>query len=258
MRRYLPFAIIGLIFVIAAGGGFLLFRSKDVSTPIKIAAGKLGAEPAHIRGSDQARVTLEEFGDYQCVPCGFLAQTLLKVEHDYGTSIRIIFRQYPLKKHPHAYTAACAAEAAGLQGRFWEMHDLLFSNVPQWGRETPRPILSLGPKGPDLSTEEKAAEVRATFAGYAEKLGLDVERFKKDMDSEQVRARIRLDQERAASVGVDRTPVLFMNGVSIPYKSFDPVDLRRAIDAELSGQTPIPVPESPASSIQSPTPTPPK
>ena len=257
MRRYLPFAIIGLIFVIAAGGGFLLFRSKDVSTPIKIVTGKPGAEPAHIRGSDQARITLEEFGDYQCVPCGFLAQTLLKVEHDYGKDIRIIFRHYPLKKHPHAYTAACAAEAAGLQGRFWEMHDLLYSNVPQWGRETPRPILSLGPRGPDLSPEEKAAEVRATFAGYAEKLGLDVERFKKDMDSEQVRARIRLDQERAASVGVDRTPVLFMNGVSIPYKSFDPVDLRRALDAELSGQTPTPVPESPAPSLQIPTPTPP-
>lgn len=258
MRRYLPFAIIGLIFVMAVGGGLLLFRSKDASTPIKIAVGQPGAEPAHIRGSDQARVTLEEFGDYQCVPCHFLAKTLLKVEHDYGTNVRIIFRQYPLKKHPHAYTAACAAEAAGLQGRFWEMHDLLFINAPQWGKETPRPVLSLGPSGSDISPEEKAADVRAIFAGYAEKLGLDVERFKKDMESEQVRARIRSDQERAASVGVDRTPSLFMNGVSVPYKSFDPVDLRRTIDAELSGQTPTPVPETPASSLQIPTPAPPQ
>ena len=71
------------------------------------------------------------------------------------------------------------------------MHDLLFSSVPEWGRETPRPVLSLGPIAPDLSPEQKTAEARATFAGYAEKLGLDVERFKKDMDSEQVRARIR-------------------------------------------------------------------
>ena len=258
MRRYLPFAIIGSIFLIAAGGGLLLFRSKDASTPIKIVTGKPGAEPAHIRGSDKARVTLEEFGDYQCVPCGFLAQTLLKVEHDYGTNIRIIFRHYPLKKHPHAYTAACAAEAAGLQGRFWEMHDLLFLNAPQWGKESPRPVLSLGPIAPDKSPQEKAAEVRATFAGFAEKLGLDVERFKRDMESESVRARIRLDQERAASVGVDRTPSLFMNGITVPYKSFDPVDLRRTIDAELSGQTPTPVPESPAPSLPTPTPNPPK
>jgi len=259
MRRYLPFVIIGFIFLVAAGGGLLLFRSKEATTPIKIVTGKPGAEPAHIRGSDKARVTLEEFGDYQCVPCGFLAQTLLKVEHDYGTNIRIIFRQYPLKKHAHAYTAACAAEAAGLQGRFWEMHDLLFQNAPQWGKETPRPILSLGPpSAPELSKEEKTMEVRATFAGFAEKLGLDVERFKQDMDSEQVRARIRLDQERAASVGVDRTPSVFMNGITVPYKSFDPVDLRRTIDAELSGQTPTPVPESPAPSLPIPTPNPPK
>ena len=100
MRRYLPFAIIGLIFVIAAGGGFLLFRSKDVSTPIKIVAGKPGAEPAHIRGSDQARVTLEEFGDYQCVPCFFLARTLLKVEHDYGTRCPHYFSALPAQETP--------------------------------------------------------------------------------------------------------------------------------------------------------------
>ncbi len=137
MRRYLPFAIIAFIFLVAAGGGLLLFRSKDVSTPIKIVTGKPGAEPAHIRGSDKARVTLEEFGDYQCVPCGFLAQTLLKVEHDYGTNVRIIFRQYPLKRHPHAYTAACAAEAAGLQGRFWEMHDLIFRMPRSGARRAP-------------------------------------------------------------------------------------------------------------------------
>lgn len=256
MRRYLPFAIIGSIFLIAAGSAVLLYRSKDFSTPIRIATGKPGAEPSHIRGSDKARVTLEEFGDYQCVPCYFLAQTLLKVEHDYGTNVRIIFRQFPLKKHAHAYTAACAAEAAGLQGRFWEMHDLLFLNARQWGKEKPRSILSLGP-APDSSTELTAEEVRAIFDGYAETLGLDVERFKKDMDTEQVRARIRLDQERAASVGVDRTPSLFMNGITVPYKSFDPVDLRRTIDAELSGQTPTPVPESPTPNLQIPTPAPP-
>lgn len=258
MRRYLPFIIIGVIFAIGAGGGLLLFRSKNASTPIKIVEGKPGAEPPHIRGSDQARVTLEEFGDYQCVPCHFLAKTLLKVEHDYGTKVRIIFRQHPLEKHPHAYTAACAAEAAGLQGGFWEMHDMLFENAPQWGTETRRPILSLGPGAQDVSPEKKGAEVRAIFAGYAQNLGLNVERFKRDMDSEQVRARIRADQERAASIGVDRTPVMFMNGVSIPYTSFDPVDLRRTIDAELSGQTSTTAPATSQSNLQIPPPAPPQ
>ena len=122
MRRFLPFAIIGAVLLIAAGSGLILFRSKDSITPIKIAEGKPGAEPAHIRGAANARVTLEEFGDFQCPPCGILAATLLKVEHYHGTRLRVVFRQFPLAMHERTGpTAACAAEAAGLQGRFWEM-----------------------------------------------------------------------------------------------------------------------------------------
>ena len=216
MRRYLPFAIVGAVLLIAAGSGLLLFRAK-ARPPLKIATGKLGAEPAHIRGGANARITLEEFGDFQCPPCGFLAATLLKVEHDYADSVRVVFREFPLAMHPHAMTAACAAEAAGLQGRFWEMHDLLFQNSMQWGRPpTPRSPQPNG--GPNASPPppETAASVRAIFAGYAAKLGLDVERFKKDMDTEEVKARIKSDQERAASIGVDRTPFLFIDGVQIP------------------------------------------
>jgi protein-disulfide isomerase len=228
MRRSLPLAIIGAVLLAAAGSGLLLYRANNSSTPLKIAAGKPGGEPSHIRGSGQARVTLEEFGDFQCMPCGFLAATLLKVEHDYATSVRVIFRHFPLSNHAHAFTAACAAEAAGLQGRFWEMHDLLFQNARHWSKEDhPRPF----------------------FDGYAATLGLDVERFKKDMESEQVKARIRADQERGVSIGVDRTPTLFMNGVQIPYASLDAPDLRRTIDAELSGETPTPVPPTPGSNL---------
>ena len=246
MRRFLPFAIIGAVLLIAAGSGLLLFRSKYSSTPIKIAAGKPGAEPAHIRGAANARVTLEEFGDFQCKPCGLLAATLLKVEHDYGTRLRVVFRQFPLGMHAHAMTAACAAEAAGLQGRFWEMHDLLFQNAENWSKESPRPSRRVMPSAePNASPDETATGVRAIFAGYAATLGLDVERFKKDMDTELVRARIKSDQERGASIGVDRTPVLFIDGVQIPFSSFNVEALHAVIDAALSGQTPAPLPPSP-------------
>ena len=183
MRRYLPFAIIGAVLLITAGSGLLLFRSKYSSMPIKIAAGKPGAEPPHIRGSAKARVTLEEFGDFQCPPCGILATTLLKVEHDYRTRVRVIFREFPLGMHAHALTAACAAEAAGLQGRFWEMHDLLFQNSMKWGKESPRPMRVIPNAEPNASPDETVTGVRAIFAGYAATLGLDVERFKKDMDT---------------------------------------------------------------------------
>ena len=239
MRRYLPFVIVGAVLLLTLGGGFLLFRSKS-GPPLKIATGKPGAEPAHIRGSGKARVTLEEFGDFQCPPCGFLAATLLKVEHDYADSVRVIFRQFPLAMHQHAMTAASAAEAAGLQGRFWEMHDLLFQNSPQWGKPSAPPAAAPGQLVP--APPEEAVKVRATFAEYATKLGLDVERFKKDMNSEEVKARIKLDQERGDSIGVNRTPVLFIEGVQIPFSSLDEKELRGVIDAALSGRTPAPPP----------------
>jgi protein-disulfide isomerase len=245
MRRYLPFAIIGAVLLITAGSGLLLFRSKYSSMPIKIAAGKPGAEPPHIRGSAKARVTLEEFGDFQCPPCGILATTLLKVEHDYRTRVRVIFREFPLGMHAHALTAACAAEAAGLQGRFWEMHDLLFQNSMQWGKESPRPMRVIPNAEPNASPDETATGVRGIFAGYAATLGLDVERFKKDMDTEQVGARIKSDQERAASIGVDRTPILFIDGVQIPFSSFNVDALHAVIDANLRGKAVAPSSPSP-------------
>lgn len=249
MRRYLPFVIIGSIFLIAAGGGLLLFRSKDASTPIRIAAGKPGAEPAHIRGSDIARVTLEEFADFQCIPCGVLAATLLKIEHDYGAKVRVVFRQFPLAMHPHAQTAARAAEAAGLQGHFWEMHDLLFQNAAVWGKEPARPFITV--RRPDGSPQEAAMGVRAVFSDYAAKLGLDVQRFNRDMDTEQVKARIRTDLERGVSIGVNQTPSLFIDGALIPFSSLNEKGLRGVIDAALDGKTPAPM-------VQSATPAQPK
>jgi len=267
MRRYLPFIIIGAVLLITAGGGLLLFRSKHSSTPLKIASGKPGAEPSHIRGPAKAQVTLEEFGDYQCPPCGFLAATLVKVEHDYADSVRVVFRQFPLAMHPHAMTAASAAEAAGLQGRFWEMHDLLFQNSMVWSKEPARPFIQVVRPGPNSAPIESATGVRAVFTDYATKLGLDVPRFNRDMESEEVKARIKLDQDRAASIGVDRTPFLFIDGVQIPFASLDEKELRGVIDAALSGKAPVfaspgptaAPPQNPAPAPpQNPTPVPPK
>jgi hypothetical protein len=261
MRRYLPFAIVGAVLLITAGSALLLYRSKSSSTPLKVATGQPGAEPAHIRGATNARVTLEEFGDFQCPPCGILAGTLLKVEHDYADSLRVVFRQFPLSMHQHAMTAASAAEAAGLQGRFWEMHDMLFQNSTVWGKPGPHPAAS--PAGATNSPPaETGAEVRATFEGYAAKLGLDVERFRRDMNAEEVKARIKLDQERGASIGVDRTPFLLIDGVQIPFASFVEGELRGVIDAALSGRPPAPHSPTPAApqnptSVQPPNPPPP-
>ena len=220
MKRYLPFAIIICVFAIAVGSGALLFRIKQQHiTAARVAAAaaiakapssESGAKPPHVRGTANAPVTLEEFGDFECRPCGDLSPVLEKIEQDYGAALRVIFRQFPLAMHRHALDAARASEAAGLQGHFWEMHDLLYRNRFLWPR---------------------APEVRKAFEDFAKSLGLDLERFKKDMDGDQVNARIVADRQRGASLGVNQTPVVFINNRQVPTNSLTPPGLRAAIDA---------------------------
>ena len=230
MRRYLPFTIIGAVFLIAIGSGLMLFRGKQPpSAPIaptvpivpaapvaqEEAPGKPNLEAPHIRGRANARVTIEEFGDFQCLPCAELFPTLAKLEEDYGDRLRVVFRHKPLRKHVHAVLAACAAEAAGLQGHFWEMHDLLFQNSFRWMKGVDTVGVDASPsrrlQSPVLAME---IEVRDVFVSYAQRLKLDVERFKRDMDSDEVKARVESDRAHGASLGIDRTPTIPCNGVA--------------------------------------------
>jgi protein-disulfide isomerase len=217
MKRFLPFAIVVGVLLLALASGTVLFHFKQraMKAAAKVSAGKPGAEPPHIRGSTKASVTLEEFGDFECMPCGLLFPVLEQVERDYGTRLQVIFRQFPLAMHKHALDAARASEAAGLQGRFWEMHDLLYRNRFIWPR---------------------AANVRTAFNDYAKALNLDVDQFERDMESEKVKARIASDQQRGASLGVDRTPILFINNRQVPTTAINPPGLHAAIDAALNGK----------------------
>jgi protein-disulfide isomerase len=224
MKRSLPLLIIIFVLLAAVGGGALLYRVKQqriaaaraAAVVANASSSKVGADdPPHVRGPASAAVTLEEFGDFECRPCGDLSPVLEKIEQDYGTRLRVIFRQFPLGMHRHALDAARASEAAGRQGRFWEMHDLLYHNRFVW------------PRAPDI---------RNAFNDYAKSIGLDVERFKKDMDSEQVSARIAADQSRGKALGVDRTPVLFINDLQVPVTSLNPPGLHAVIDEALKGK----------------------
>jgi len=174
-----------------------------------------GADPPHALGPADARVTLEEFGDFECPPCGLLHPILKTLEGEFGPRIRIIFREFPLvPNHQHALAAARAAEAAGLQGKFWEMHDLIYENQKTW---------------------HEAFDVRPIFEGYATKIGLDFERFKRDISSDVVQQRIFLDGKRAHSLGVKGTPTVFLNGREVPFESLMvPDKLREIINTELA------------------------
>jgi protein-disulfide isomerase len=173
----------------------------------------------HLRGDPNAPVALEEFGDFECLPCSLVFPILEKLEREYADKLCVVFREHPLSQHRYARDAARAAEAAGLQGRFWEMHDTLYRNRATW---------------------VPADYVRPYLNDYAAEIKLDVDRFKADMDGEQVQQRIAADEDRGLSLGIDRTPVLFVNGEKVPRTDFNEKGLRAAIDKALAAKQPPP------------------
>src|SRR5437762_6479663 len=194
MTRYLPFVIVAGVALVALGGGAMLYRAKRQQLrPIpenKALSETTDAESLHIRGNPNAPVTMEEFGDFQCPPCASFAtfgEGLLK---EYDPRLRIVFRNFPLPVHEHAHEAAMAAEAAGLQGRFWEMHDVLYREQAAWS---------------------KAPNARELFESYAGTIGLNLDQFKTDVDGEQVRAKVDSDHALGDFLGVKLTPSLFFN-----------------------------------------------
>ena len=178
----------------------------------KVLPGKGGAESMHIRGNPDAPVTLEEFGDFQCPPCGNIAVFIDELVKEYGPRLRLVFRNFPLPNHKYAREAALAAEAAGLQGRFWEMHDVLYREQAVWS---------------------KADNVRELFDSYAGMIGLNLDQFKKDMDEEKTKARVESDHERGDSLGVQSTPTVFINNRQLGPNDRTPDGLRASIDAAL-------------------------
>ena len=197
----------------------MLYRSKllqATAIPQAMAVPKERAEEVHVRGPANAAVTLEEFGDFQCPPCGAMEGPLQQIERDYASSLRVIFRNFPFTIHEHAHEAAYAAEAAGLQGRFWEMHDLLYREQSVWA---------------------KSSDVQSLFDAYAGMIGLNLERFKKDVSGEQVKAKVEGDRKRGEALGVRNTPTIFINDESVPPTSLNPTALRAAVDAAVKQKT---------------------
>jgi protein-disulfide isomerase len=146
----------------------------------------------HVRGPENAPFTLVEYGDYQCPDCGLLFGTLQSVQQEFGTRLRLVYRHYPLSGiHKHAQMAAEAAEAAAAQGGFWEMHDLLFEH-------------------------QDALELKHLLR-YAGQLGLDVDRFHRELKQGSYAERVRQDFIAGVQNGVDGTPGLFLNGVRQPH-----------------------------------------
>jgi protein-disulfide isomerase len=213
MRRYVPYFVVSAVFTAAVLMGVRFYRQHQAPVSRhELSLGRPGAAPPHLRGAATAPVILEEFGDFECMPCLLLWPALRNLEKDYGERLAVVFRQHPLAQHQHAAKAARAAEAAGLQGRFWEMHDLLYLKRSTWTRGSyPSPA----------------------FQNLAAELGLDIDRFRKDIDSAAVEHRIKADEDRGESLGIDRTPIVFINGKRVELLPDVENRLRAEIDAAL-------------------------
>ena len=231
MKRFLPFIIILGVLGVALGSVMYMTRSNSsstsrvVGTPSSSSAqpspqqtlkpartGVPGAEPAHSLGPANAPVRIEEFGDFECPPCALFHPILKQMKDEFGDKVQITFREFPLPNHQHALPAASAAEAAGMQGKFWEMHALIFEHQNEW---------------------KVAFDARPIFEGYAKQIGLDVERYKRDVLSDRVEQRIFLDGKRARSLGVNSTPTVFINDREVPFQMLPADSLRVLIENEL-------------------------
>ena len=234
MKRYLPFIIIALVLVGAFVLASILWRRGNAGAdpnstfattnqPVPLATDSPApgqstpvAVPTRPNFKVSSPVVVEEYGDYQCPPCGQLYPELKTIESEYGNQVQIVFHHFPLMKlHRNALAAAHAAEAARNQNKFWEMHDRLYRNQKAWAEaEDPRPI----------------------FVSYARELGLNVERFTSDMESNQVEQRISADIQRGASLGVTGTPTVFLDGNLLRYEATNAEGLRRGINLLLQSK----------------------
>ena len=148
----------------------------------------------HVTGKTDSNIRLVEFGDFQCPSCGGAAPNVNTLMDEYGDRVALVFRNFPLTTiHPNARAASATAEAAGLQGKYWEMHDLLYERQGDW-------------------SNQDATKRTETFNQYAEEVGLDIEKFKTDVASANVGKKISFDQALGKREGVSATPTFYLNG----------------------------------------------
>lgn len=153
--------------------------------------------------SSSASVTLVEFGDYVCPACGQYAPYVNKVLTDYAGKINYVFRNYPLSYHTNAPMASYAALAAGLQGKYWEMHDKLYSTQTSWSDST---------------------DAQSVFVNYALEIGLNKDQFVTDMNSQKVKDVVTQDKKDGDIVGLMGTPTFFLNGKQLKINNFDELE----------------------------------
>lgn len=167
------------------------------------------------KGNKKSKIELIEYSDFQCPACSYYHPYLKQIVEEFSGQIRFAYRHFPLSQHQNAELAAKAAEAAGKQNKFWEMHDLLFENQSMW------------------SASNKAGDI---FAALAASLNLDVNKFNADINSQEIKDKVANDLQSGLSIGVNATPTFILNGQKLDPNGLNPQALREQINAAIKNK----------------------
>ncbi len=205
--------MIGVFVVIFGGLGFLITRNNQVTTT-PASKDQLIRSTSHSTVSPDAKVNIVEFGDFQCPACAAafpIVEQLLALYKD-NPQVNFVSRNFPLPQHQYALITAEAAEAAGAQGKYWEMYRLIYANQDTW---------------------VNSADPMSILVGYATQLKLDVERFKSEVTANKYNDIINQDKQDGIALGINSTPTFFINGVRATGVQ-DFADFKARVDAALT------------------------
>jgi protein-disulfide isomerase len=208
--------IIGGVILMSRGTGITSTTGTPISSSILIPKGANvtgGIENgAYLPATSSAKVTLVEFGDYECPACGEYNLIIKQLLTDFSGKINFVFRNFPLTQHVNAPISSQTAEAAGLQGKFWQMHDKLYESTNDWSA---------------------SADAKSIFVGYAQNLELDMNKFNVDIDSQSIKDKIKNDVNDGNSVNLSETPTFYLNGVKIVNLTGNYANFKKIISDQL-------------------------
>lgn len=213
-----PWVIIAIIAIFLFGGAFWYSNTSNEKNNEGVVL------QDQIKGNAEATVTLVEYSDFQCPACAAFQPVVEQVLSTYGDQVRFEYKHFPLPIHPYALQAGVAAEAAGQQDKFFEFHDLLFANQTAWANSPTPNVL---------------------FMQYAEELDLDVDMFRRHMNSSILKERVRSQTQEGRDLSVTGTPTFFLNGEKMQIATYEDfvVQVSEAIDPTISfgdGETTVP------------------
>lgn len=186
--------IIGISLVVA-GMIYLVSLQQTPSSNGDLVIDNIITSEDWIKGSRDAKVTLIEYSDFQCPACAYFSPVLNQLSEEFGNDLALVYRHFPLPSHKNAKPMAMIAEAAGKQNKFWEMHEIIFTNQNKWSN---------------------SSDVTEIGLDYAKQIGLDVERFEKDLNSSELKKEINRIINANSKLGISYTPSFFLNGKLIP------------------------------------------